>query len=158
MANDTKPKSSDPWSFAGDVSRLGDDQRLQCPKAIRDMIPWLVDGRAHTAYAELVAEGWIRVWKRDSVSTRLETLRMELQEDSEAEVKLAVFTDRYREITKQTDGRLRLPEAVLLFLGITPGERPYLYVQGNDRADAVTIMNLARRRALLEQYKADTSV
>lgn len=143
--------------FAGDVVELGDDHRVQCPADVRRLVPWITQRTSAGVCAELFAEEHIRVWPLDELAERLSTLRAALEGSIDADIKGAVLADRYREISKQADGRLRLTEAVLLYLGIRPGDKPYVYVQGSDQSPAVDIMSLTRRNALLIQYRRETT-
>lgn len=109
-------------------------------------------------YAELAEPQHIRLWPVESISSRLERLKTELEVHPDSEEMLRALADRYRLIAKHQDARVRFTEAVLLYLGVTPGDRPYLYVQGSNRSAAIDVMSLRQRDALQARHRAATAI
>lgn len=158
MTNQPSGHSDDAIASAGDVAQLGNDQRLLCPAEVRRVAKWLARGEPGHVYAELVEAEHIRLWPVEAVSSRLEKLKAGLQEQTDSEEVLRALADRYRMVARHEDARVRLTEAVLLYLGVTPGERPYLYVQGSNRSAGIDVMSLRQRDALQARHRASTAI
>lgn len=155
---DLNPSAQGEPLFAGDVVQLGDDQRLGCPVDVRRLVKWLTKGNPGPIYAELCEREHVRLWPRELIEKSLTERRKALLAVDQSEEKLRALADRYREVGLQADARVRLTEAVMLHLGIMPGQQPYLYMQGSDRLPAIDVMSLAHRDILQRRYRADTTL
>lgn len=143
--------------FLSDVMQLGDDNKLSFPARLLHVVEWATGSNNKNLIADLVEPGHIRFHFHDDLSDRLDDFREELSkaDDPESMAKLAVLEDRYRPLTLYKDRRVRLGEALLVFLGITPPERPYLFIQASKRV--IDVMNLEIRNRRIMRYRGETT-
>lgn len=140
--------------------RLSEGNRLHVPRALLRLVTWF-DGQRNTdIIAELRSPGCVRLLNQEKVQEKIESLRIaiasRIHDDPEALDALFALEDRYRSLTLYADGRARLTEAVLLHLGITPGEFPYLMIQV--APEFIDIMSLMARSERLSRFRDQTSL
>ena len=124
-------------SVPPEVVQIGDRDRLKVSNALLEVVG-LPKGRKPRPpmTAELAEDGLVRIHVTADIQERLDEIRLDLETkalggDENAQEELEVFKDRYRPITMETDGRLCLTRAVVIFLDIQPDSdpRPYLLVR-----------------------------
>lgn len=139
-----------------DVMQLKETNRISIPSVVLRAVGW-PKGEPLKLIAELMEAGRVRLHRREEIEQELGELRERLaaEENEESLEKLAVLGDRYRELSLEKEGRVRLTEAVLLHLDVTPGTYPYLLLRafGNN----VEILSHDDRAKRNQRYRADTT-
>lgn len=146
-------------NFVSDVARLGDDNRVTFPARLMKLVEWFDGSNPVSMMAELVETGHVKFHHYDRLAPSIDALRAELtveaEIDPEASTRLSVLEDRYRAFTLYQDRRVRLTEAVLVFLSVIPSERPFLFVQSSKTE--LEVMSLAFRNQRITKYRGSTT-
>jgi bifunctional DNA-binding transcriptional regulator/antitoxin component of YhaV-PrlF toxin-antitoxin module len=128
-----------------EIGRLGDDSRITIPIELRRAAGWDDKTSQLDLIAVLVEEG--RVDLRiasdldDALNERARSLSMTSERDAQ---KLQAMQDKYRPMTLPVgDGRIRLPELILIFLNPNFSETEPLFMQA--APTLVSLMSLQYR-------------
>ncbi len=142
-------------AFPSSIVQLGNELRVLWPAELRAVAPWISDDAAKNVVVELHDVQWLRLWPESAVEERLRTVAMAIDGNPAAE---AVFYDRFRVVVKQKDGRIRLTNDLVIFLGVEPGVAANLFARASRGSAAIELMSLDRRAKLLSEYRAATDL
>jgi len=138
--------------------QLASENRLTIPTPILRAIGWK-DARMKLV-AELMEPKRVRLHRREDIEPKLESLRellatADTTNEEESLEKLSILGDRYRPISMENSGRFIITDAILLHLGIVPGDHPFLFVRvfGN----SIEILTQDEREKRKERYRPDTT-
>lgn len=131
--------------------QLRDENRLTVPSEVYGQLTWFDKSAAVELLAQLVRPGYIRLRPKHLLEEKLKTVDERLEQDAAQERRSAAaakaaIADRYRPITLYKEASFTLPKAMLVFLGVTPPEKPFLYLRAVD--DCIEILALSERNKL----------
>lgn len=139
---------------AMNVTHLSAGNRLCLPADLLRAVGWLQGEKVEEIYAELVEPGRIRLKRLvdgwPAIEKRRSILADEAKDDELARETLSALNDKYRKIAFYRDGRIRLVEAMAVFLGFEPPDRPYLGIRL--MGEHIEILSLEKRNQLLQAY------
>ena len=151
-----KPEESPPSVFKNAVTRLDIENRITFPTSVWRNLEWFDGTNTIKVMADLIEAGRIRIHHYQDVKMGVDALRAKLAagagSDEEKAEALSVLEDRYREISLYKEGRVRLTEAMLVFLGVIPPDRLFVFVQSSPRH--LEILSLSFREARIAKYRA----
>lgn len=141
-----------------DIMELRKKGRLGVPVSVLKATGLFNRGQTQSLIAELLEPGRIRLHLSEDIRPQLESRKGELeplvmQGDQEALEELSIIADKYRAITMESDGRLRLPVALLVHIGAQRDAHAELLVRAHNHK--VEILSLARREQLIAVYNDD---
>lgn len=147
--------------FASGVKKLRSGKRLTVPCVFLRLRGWYDIEKAMDVLAERVEFGHVRFHRLADVQARYDEVRARLAKeaetgDQEAARRLWVFLDRYRVVSLDTDGRLRLGEEVVTSLGAKSDEEPDLYIEVTETT--LEVMSMETRERLDEEYGGDVKL
>lgn len=144
-------------AFPSEATKFGKDWKLSLPAKILKALGWVTKkDEALDLVIELFKPGHLKIFlaiaKETDIKEEARLLRVEEPLSDYAIQRLQVLSDRFRSISLvPSDGRIRLSEPILLFLGIDPStaDNSWVFLQAGQTC--IDVMSIEERNKRLRE-------